>query len=133
MTKVQAFGFAIAFAVGVAGVWGACASPTGAGGVLLTGLWGSTQGRLTATESSVRWLGACNSGGTDEPILLDRNGHFDLQGTFGVNGQPPSEARFSGSVAPKQLTLQVFMADSSKALGPVTLEFGQQSVVGACR
>lgn len=133
MTKLQGFGFAIAFAVGVAGVWGACASPTGAGGVLLTGSWASGQGRLTATESFMRFVSPCGSGGTNEPIMLDRQGNFNLQGTYGVVGQAPSEARFRGSIAPRQLTLQVFMADSTKAVGPITLDLGQQTVVGVCR
>src|SRR6185436_5018866 len=53
-------------------VYSACQSPVAAGGIMLTGQWGSEQGRFTATQVSTAFNGACGSGSTLEPIMLDK-------------------------------------------------------------
>jgi hypothetical protein len=133
MTKVQGFGLVMAIAAGIAGVWGACKSPTAAGGVLLMGSWGSIDGRLTATESSTRFFGACGSGMTNEPIMLDKHGNFSIVGTYGASTGSTGDARFKGAVGSKSLTLQIMRSDSSKALGPIVLHLGQQPTLATCR
>jgi hypothetical protein len=132
MRRVEWFGVAMGLAAGVAGVWTACKSPVAAGGVLLTGRWGSPQGRLTATEVSTQFNGACGSGTTNQPIMLDRHGRFDLLGRYGVSGSPSTDARFKGAVSDKRITLRVKLADSSEAVAPVTLDLGQQPALATC-
>jgi hypothetical protein len=126
------FGVALGISAIVSGVWGACKSPTATGGVLLTGAWGSTDGRLTGTEVNSVFTGPCGSGHTNEPIMQDRHGHFDLSGTYGVSGGISSDARFMGAVGDKTITLRVKMADSSQAVGPVTMHLGQQPTLASC-
>lgn len=117
----------------VAGVaWQACKSPAAPGGILLTGSWGSEQGRFTATQVSTQFNGACGAGNTREPILLDKKGRFDMVGVYGASGGAQSAARFKGSVAEKKMTLRVMLADSSQAVAPVTLNLGQQPALASC-
>jgi hypothetical protein len=119
-------------AAGVAGVWTACKSPVAAGGVLLTGTWGSPQGRLNATEVSTSFTGACGAGNTNQPIMLDKHGRFDMLGRYSVNGSVTSDARFIGDISPKKLKLRVKLSDSSEAVAPITLDLGQQPALATC-
>ena len=132
MRKVGWFGVAMGLATGVAGVWSACKSPVAAGGVMLTGRWGSPQGRLTANEVSTQFTGACGSGNTSEPIMLDKHGRLDMVGRYSVTGSVSSDARFKGVVSDKKLTLRVKLADSSDAVAPITLDLGQQPALATC-
>jgi hypothetical protein len=114
-------------------VYSACQSPVAAGGIMLTGQWGSEQGRFTATQVSTAFNGACGSGSTLEPIMLDKKGRFDLTGLYGAAGTAQSEVRFRGSVGSKTLTLRVQRADSSEAVPPIVLNLGQQPTLASCR
>lgn len=132
MRKVGWFGVAMGLAVGVAGAWGACKSPVAAGGVLLTGWWGSPQGRLTANEVSTQFIGPCGAGSTNEPIMLDKHGSFDMVGRYSANGSVATDARFKGAVSDKKLTLRVKLADSTEAVAPITLNLAQQPALASC-
>lgn len=132
MRRVGWFGVALGVSAAVAGVWGACKSPTAPGGVLLTGQWGSTDGRLTGTEVNTVFSGPCGSGNTNEPIMQDRHGKFSMLGTYGLSGAARSDARFTGAVGEKTITLRVKMADSSQAVGPIVLHLGQQPTLATC-
>jgi hypothetical protein len=132
MRKVGWFGVAMGLAAGVAGVWTACKSPVAAGGVLLTGSWGSPQGRFTGTEVSTQFTGPCGSGNTNEPIMLDRHGRFDMIGRYGASGGVFSDARFKGAVSDKKISLHVKLADSTDAVAPITLDLGQQPALATC-
>ena len=113
-------------------VYSACQSPVAAGGVMLTGQWGSAEGRFTATQVSTVFNGACGSGSTTDPIMLDKKGRFDLMGLYGAAGSAQSAARFRGSVGSKTLTLRVHRADSSEAVAPIVLNLGQQPTLASC-
>jgi len=113
-------------------VYSACQSPVAAGGVMLTGQWGSDQGRFTATQASTVFNGACGSGSTTLPIMLDKKGRFDLTGLYGAAGTAQAAARFRGSVGSKTLTLRVLRADSSEAVAPIVLNLGQQPTLASC-
>ena len=115
-----------------AAIWGACQSPIAPGGVLLTGTWGSPEGRFNATQVSTQFTGACGAGNTNEPIMLDKKGRFDLEGLYGVNGGAQSAARFKGSVGSKIVTLRVMLADSTEAVAPIVLHLGQQPALASC-
>lgn len=114
-------------------VYSACQSPVAAGGVMLTGQWGNEQGRFTATQVSTSFNGACGSGNTLDPIMLDKKGRFDLTGLYGAAGTAQSAARFRGTVGSKTLTLRVMRADSSEAVAPIVLNLGQQPTLASCR
>lgn len=113
-------------------VYGACQSPVAAGGVMLTGQWGSEQGRFTATQVSTAFNGACGAGSTTEPIMLDKKGRFDLTGSYGAAGTAQAPVRFRGTVGSKTLTLRVQRADSSEAVAPIVLNLGQQPALATC-
>ncbi|HWC73908.1 MAG TPA: hypothetical protein VG454_08210 [Gemmatimonadales bacterium] len=132
MTKVGAFGVVLGIAAGFAAFVGACESATAPGGILLMGSWGSTQGRLTATQVNTTWSGSCGSGSTREPIMLDKHGHFDMVGLYGAAGTAQQTARFTGAISSKKLVLKVVMADSSVAFGPIMLDLGQQPALANC-
>ena len=128
------FGWAVVAAAVAAGIaWQGCKSPTvPVEGILLTGAWGSDQGRLTATQVSTQFSGACGSGNTNTPIMLDKHGRFDLVGIYGSAGSASAPARFTGSVASKQVLLRVKMADSSAVFGPIVMNLGQQPALATC-
>lgn len=132
MRKVGWFGVAMGLAAGGAGAWGACKSPVAGGGVLLTGSWGSPQGRLSANEVSAQFTGACGSGSTNEPIMLDKHGRFDMVGRYSVTGSVSTDARFRGAVSDRKLSLHVKLADSTDAVAPITLDLGQQPALATC-
>ncbi len=112
--------------------WQACKSPAAPGGILLMGSWGSEQGRLTATQVSTQFNGACGAGNTSEPILLDKKGRFNLVGVYGASGGAQSAARFKGSVGSEKIMLRVLLSDSSEAVAPVELHLGQQPALASC-
>ena len=114
-------------------VYSACQSPVGTGGIMLTGQWGSEQGRFTATQVSTVFNGSCGSGSTTEPVMLDKKGRFDLTGLYGAAGTAQTAARFRGSVGSKTLTLRVIRAESSEAVAPIVLNLGQQPTLASCR
>jgi hypothetical protein len=130
--KAKYVGLALASAAIFAGFIVACQTTTATDGILLTGQWGSDQGRLTATQVNTSWSGSCGSGNTSEPIMLDRHGHFEMVGTYGAAGQAQGSVRFSGSVSERKLKLRVLRADSSVAFGPITLDLGQQPALATC-
>jgi len=132
LRKVGWFGIALGVAAVVAGLWGACKSPAAPGGVMLTGQWGSPEGRLTGTEVNTVFTGPCGSGNTNEPIMQDKHGRFDLAGTYGVNGSTRSDAHFMGAVGDRTITLRVKMADSSQVVGPIVMHLGQQPTLATC-
>jgi len=115
-----------------ASVWGACQTPTATGGILLTGQWGSAQGRFTATQVTTTFNGACGSGSSNEPIMLDKKGRFDIVGLYGAAGTGQGAARFRGTVGSKSLTLRVVKSDSTEAVAPIVLDLGQQPALATC-
>src|SRR5687768_8155135 len=115
-----------------AAVWGACQSPTSTGGVLLTEQWGSERGRFTATQVTTTFNGACGSGSTTEPIMLDKKGRFEIVGLYGAAGTAQGSARFHGTVGSKTLTLRVMRSDSSEVVPPLVLNLGQQPALATC-
>lgn len=133
MRRLSAFGMALGLAAGVAGVWGACKSPAAVGGILLTGSWGSTDGHLTATQVNTVFNGACGSGSTNQPILLDKHGGFDLTGVYTASGSAQANVRFVGATGDHTLTLRVLTPDSKPLLGPIVLQLDQHPAMASCR
>jgi hypothetical protein len=128
----QNLGWVVLAGALAATIWGGCQSPTATGGILLTGQWGSDRGRLTATSVSTAFNGACGSGTTMEPIMLDKKGRFEIVGLYGAAGTAQSSARFLGAVGSKTLTLRVLRADSTEAVAPIVLHLGQQPALATC-
>jgi len=122
----------LAVLVGAVGAAGACNAPQAPGGVLLQGMWGSDQGRLTATQSSVTWSGACGSG-TAEPIMLDKHGKFEIAGTYRAAGSATTRnVQYQGEPSKGRLTLLVRMSDTEK-VGPIMLNLNDNTPTGVCR
>jgi hypothetical protein len=133
MTRLEAFGWVLGIAAVTAGIWGACSSPIAPDGVVLTGSFGSEQGRLTATSVSSQFTGSCGSGNTIKPIMLDRHGNFNLIGTYGRPGTAYQTARFIGKIGSGTVTLRIVMGDSTTAVAPIVMQQGQQPSLAACK
>jgi hypothetical protein len=115
------------------GALGACNAPQAPGGVLLQGVWGSDQGRLTATQSSVTWSGACGSGTTSTPIMLDKHGKFEIAGTYRPAGSTTDRAvQYQGEPSRGRMMLLVRMSDTER-VGPLLLNLNDNTPTGVCR
>src|SRR2546423_15411937 len=95
----------------------ACNSPTAPGGILLMGSWGSEQGHLTATKVSTQFVGSCGTGNTIKPIMLDRHGKFNVNGTYGGSPTSYQTARFIGAISSGELPLTGSDNDPTIAVG----------------
>lgn len=106
------------------------------------GPWGGNGISLEVgfTDSTVEF--DCATGTIDEAFIVDRNGEFNLQGTFtlgqfGPDPFPPEPevpevARYIGTVAGDTMTLIVTRTDAGLKNGPFTLEFEKPSRLFKC-
>jgi len=81
----------------------------------------------------VTWAGACGSGSTSQPIMLDKKGHFDLAGTYTAAGGSAETARYQGTPSNGRMTLTVKLMGSNTQVGPLLLDLNGQTPTGACR
>ncbi len=82
----------------------------------------------------------CAVGVLPQPILLDTNGHFDVQGTMDINsdnkvgigqgGHHP--ARYVGTTDGKILQMTVTLLDLKTYMGSFNFVFGKEFTVLGC-
>jgi hypothetical protein len=84
----------------------------------------------------------CANSTIDEPIVLDREGNFDVRGKYmREHGGPirsdevsdSSTARYVGQVRDKELTLTITIPDKKETIGNFTLTHGSEGRVMKCR
>ena len=108
----------------------------------LTGEWGGDHVSLqfTATGAGVEF--DCAHGEIPKTIVLDRNGRFDVEGTYmeehggpiRMGERPPTrKVRYAGRVTDGRMTLTVTRADTKARMGAFVLERGREAVLMKCR
>lgn len=98
-------------------------------GRVKTGVWGGTSAGLQVTQTGATARFSCGRGQIDEPLILDRDGRFDVFGTYFVEVGPssiPHTARFLGRIEGNELTLTVRLLDTNQNphIGTFVLTFG---------
>jgi hypothetical protein len=107
---------------------------------LSPGIWGGNHANLEISEGKSSLEFDCANGTISEPIVLDSNGHFEVQGFYvregpgpvreGGNGQ--SRAIYSGDVKDDTMTLSIRLDGSSDVVLNVTITRGKQGRLRKC-
>ena len=123
--------------VGLA-VLAGCNSPTPfLPGGTLGGTWGGSNAGLMADDTSAHVHIGCTYGDVHRPIVLGPTSRLDVPGEHNITAYPIDAgifhpARFTGSIEGRTLTLTVTLTDTAVTLGPVSLTFGKDPVMGPC-
>jgi hypothetical protein len=112
---------------------------------LRAGIWGGQHLGLTVTATRVEIEFDCAHGTIDQSIELDREGRFDVIGTFVPEGGPVSvpidgktterkdfSARYRGRVEGANLLLKVTITKTGNDLDELTLTHGRRPVLEKC-
>jgi len=114
---------------------------TYAGTTLALGTWGGNNVALIATDSLTHVHVGCTFGDFPGGVTLDASGHFAVDGSYMLHAYPitvgPSmPAQLSGQVVGGTLTFAVAVNDTVAkqvvSLGPGTVVFGQEPIMGVC-
>ena len=113
--------------------------PLGAGPVP-AGVWGSDGANLTVAADGATLELSCASGIVQRALLMDADGGFQADGTYGrVGGAVPPggvfpryAAVFQGKVAGDVLTLTVHPSGGDPDLGPYALRRGRRGQIFFC-
>lgn len=108
----------------------------------ITGEWGGEHIGLQINEASADIDFDCANGRINQRITLDKNGKFDLTGTYTIERsgptredkpQPTYPASYVGAVKDKTMNLTVTLIDNKKDIGTFTLTHGTRARVMKCR
>lgn len=108
---------------------------------LQTGIWGGTHIGIEVTESGAQLNYDCAHGSIDQPIVLDKNGRFEVNGTHtkeqGGPLRPGNEnsgqrARYTGAVTGQTMTFTVTLTDTKETIGTFTVAHGQRPRIVKC-
>lgn len=109
---------------------------------LANGVWGGEHIRLEATDSGADIEYDCAHGTIDEPIILNREGSFDVKGKYTPQHGGPirrdeesnsSSVRYVGNARDKGLTLTITIPGKKETIGNFTLTHGSEGKVMKCR
>jgi hypothetical protein len=105
------------------------------------GVWGGEHMGLWVEKERARIEYDCGRGTIDEPLVLDRRGHFNVRGTHHKEhggpvrideqkaGQP---ARYTGVLVAQTLTITVTLTDTQKPIGTFRLTHNQEPRIVKC-
>jgi hypothetical protein len=115
----------------------ACDSALVFPGGVITGTWGGDNAGLQATDTSAHIHIGCTYGNVHQPIVEGPNGSFDVPGEQDITAYPIDNgvlhpARFHGAISGRMMTLTVTLTDTAVTLGPVSLTYGKDPVLGPC-
>jgi hypothetical protein len=105
------------------------------------GDWGGEHVGLTVEAAGATATFDCAHGQMQEPLLLDREGHFDVNGVFvRERGGPVREgeaedahpARYSGTTNGAVLRFEIALSDTQQILGPFTAVYGSAPRIFRC-
>lgn len=112
---------------------------------LRPGMWGGPHGGLNVTAARVEIEFDCAHGTIDQPIKLDRDGRFDVIGTFVPEGGPISvpldgkaierksfSARYRGCVEGDKLLMKVTIRETGADLDVLTLTHDKRPILEKC-
>jgi hypothetical protein len=106
---------------------------------LPTGVWGGLHVILEVTDTDASLQFDCAHGVISGPILLDKDGNFDVPGSYVSEGPGPiregqergSKAHYSGTVRDGAMTLKVRL-DNSDVKGDFSLAHGKPGKIWKC-
>ena len=106
---------------------------------LPAGVWGGMHVILEVTDRDASLQFDCAHGVISGPISLDKDGNFDVPGTYVSEGPGPiregheqaSNARYSGTVRDGAMTLKVRL-DNSDVKGDFSLALGKSGKIWKC-
>ena len=89
---------------------------------------------MDVTNSGARFEYDCAHGMINEPILLDREGRFDVRGKYvkepggpiRANENSSFAARYTGTVTGEEMTLTVILIDTGESVGTFTVTHGKK-------
>ena len=115
----------------------ACSAATSTRLADFNGKWGGDNAGLIADNADVHVHIGCTLGDAVGPIQPDANGRFEMSGMYNVDAFPIDRgilhpATFTGQIDGKTMTLTVTLTDTPRVLGPVTLTYGKEPVMGPC-
>jgi hypothetical protein len=115
----------------------ACSTATSTRITEIVGTWGGDNAGLIVNGTDVHVHIGCTLGDALGPISPDANGRFEANGTYNVDAYPVDRgiihpAQFTGQITGQTMTLTVSLSDTARVLGPVTLIYGKEPVMGAC-
>jgi hypothetical protein len=106
-----------------------------------TGGWGGQNVQMEVTDKGARLRFSCARGSIEQPIALDAEGRFSVEGTLVAEAMGPTRednppksrpAVFSGTVKDQEMTLTVTLKDSKDEPGKYSLNYGKPGRVFKC-
>lgn len=103
------------------------------------GNWGGEHVILEVSKKGAVLEFDCARGQIDQPLILDKKGHFDVRGTFSPEHggpvqrdetTPSNPAHYSGEIKGDVMTLKVVRGEDT--VGTFTLKRGAQPVLRKC-
>ena len=103
----------------------------------IAGTWGGNDAGLMADDTSAHVHVGCTYGNVHQPIVTDPSGQFDIPGEYNVRAFPVDAgvfhpARFEGLILGRKMVLTIQLTDTAVTLGPVSLTFDVDPVMGPC-
>lgn len=108
---------------------------------VLKGTWGGKRIGMEIADDRTVIEFDCAHAAINDPFVADRNGKFDLKGTYEAErpgpqraGVPSNErpARYTGSVNGKSMTLTITLTDTNETIGTFTLTHGVTAQIVKC-
>ena len=109
---------------------------------LAKGVWGGEHIRLEVTDTGAEIEYDCASGTINEPVILDRDGNFNVKGKYTPQHAGPigrdeesnsSNVRYEGQAKDSEMTLTLTIPDKKETIGSFTLTRGSEGRVMKCR
>ena len=108
---------------------------------MLKGTWGGKRIGMEITAHGTVIEFDCAHAAINESFVADRNGRFDLKGTYEAERPGPQRAgassnerpsRYTGSVNGKSMTLTITLTDTNETIGTFTLTHGVATQIVKC-
>ncbi|MEY2486373.1 MAG: hypothetical protein QOH39_2021 [Verrucomicrobiota bacterium] len=117
------------------------ASTSFASGIVRSGNWGGLDIAMHVRVNTTFVEFDCAHGRIDGPILVDRQGHFTVSGTYVQDGPGPirqgedpriQPAAYVGNVSGKNMNVTVVLVETGEQIGTFTLTRGVPASIFKC-
>ncbi len=108
---------------------------------VLKGMWGGEHVSVEVTANGAFINFDCAHGAIDKSFVTDRNGKFDVKGTYEIERPGPQRAgqesnsrpaRYTGSIKGTEMTLTIILTDKNETVGTFTLTHGAFPQIVKC-
>ncbi|HEX8492255.1 MAG TPA: hypothetical protein VF658_05400 [Pyrinomonadaceae bacterium] len=107
----------------------------------LIGVWGGKSALLNVQENGAGLDLTCAHGSIEQPIVLDSNRSFELEGTYEQESFGPTRAdedkkqaaRYTGSIEGQTMKLTIKLTQTKETIGPLILTFGKMTMLQKCQ